>query len=61
MGGVAFGVPFIDEAAQPAYAAASANTVAVSLRINGSDQRVMIDPRVTLLDLLRERLGFNRH
>ncbi len=49
IGGVAFGVP--------AYAAASANGVAVSLRINGSEHRVTIDPRVTLLDLLRENLG----
>jgi xanthine dehydrogenase YagT iron-sulfur-binding subunit len=54
---IAFGVPLLDEVAQPAYAAASANAVAVSLRINGSDHRITIDPRVTLLDLLRERLG----
>lgn len=57
MGSIAFGLPLIDEAAPPAYAAASANRVAVSLRINGSDHRVTIDPRVTLLDLLRETLG----
>ena len=57
MGSMAFGVPLIDELAQPAYAAAAANAVAVSLRINGSDHRMTIDPRVTMLDLLRERLG----
>ena len=57
MGSIAFGLPLIDEAAPPAYAAASANRVAVSLRINGSDHRVTIDPPVTLLDLLRETLG----
>jgi xanthine dehydrogenase YagT iron-sulfur-binding subunit len=52
------GVPLIDAIAQPAYAgAASANAVEVSLRINGSEHRSAIDPRVTLLDLLRERLG----
>lgn len=57
MGSMAFGLPLIDAIAPPAHAAASANAVAVSLRINGSDHRVTIDPRVTLLDLLRERLG----
>jgi xanthine dehydrogenase YagT iron-sulfur-binding subunit len=57
IGSVAFGVPLIDEAAPPAYAAGSANAVEVTLRINGSDRRIIIDPRVTLLDLLRERLG----
>jgi xanthine dehydrogenase YagT iron-sulfur-binding subunit len=57
MGSVAFGVPLIDEAAPPAYAAAGANAVAVSLRINGLDHRITIDPPVTLLDLPRERLG----
>jgi xanthine dehydrogenase YagT iron-sulfur-binding subunit len=29
----------------------------VSLRINGSEHLLDVDPRVTLLDLLRERLG----
>ena len=57
MGTLAFGVPLIDEASPRAYAAASANAVGISLRINGSDHRTTIDPRVTLLDLLRERLG----
>ncbi len=57
MGGMALGFPLIDEMAPPVYAAASANAVAVSLRVNGSDQQITIDPRVTLLDLLRERLG----
>lgn len=57
MGTIAFGIPLLDEAAPPAYAAAGTNAVAVSLRINGSDHRITIDPRVTLLDLLRERLG----
>jgi xanthine dehydrogenase YagT iron-sulfur-binding subunit len=54
---LALGIPLIDEIAQPVYAAASANTVPLSLRINGAGHRIAIDPRVTLLDLLRERLG----
>jgi xanthine dehydrogenase YagT iron-sulfur-binding subunit len=57
LGTMAFGVPLLDEIAQPAHAAASANAVAVSLRINGQDHSATLDPRVTLLDLLRERLG----
>jgi xanthine dehydrogenase YagT iron-sulfur-binding subunit len=57
MGGAAFCLPLIDEMAPPAYAATSTNAVALSLHINGSDHRISIDPRVTLLDLLRERLS----
>jgi xanthine dehydrogenase YagT iron-sulfur-binding subunit len=57
MGGMALALPLLDEAAPPAYAATGPNTVAVSLRINSLDHRMTIDPRVTLLDLLRERLG----
>lgn len=30
----------------------------VTLRVNGDDRSLKIDPRVTLLDALRERLGF---
>ncbi len=41
--------------AQDAKAAAPA-TVNVLLRVNGADHQVMIDPRITLLDALRERL-----
>lgn len=29
----------------------------LSLRVNGGERRVEVDPRTTLLDLLRERLG----
>jgi xanthine dehydrogenase YagT iron-sulfur-binding subunit len=29
----------------------------ISLRVNGHERRLDVDPRVTLLDLLRERLG----
>jgi xanthine dehydrogenase YagT iron-sulfur-binding subunit len=41
--------------AQPAQAAAPA-TMNVLLRVNGTEHQVMIDPRTTLLDALRERL-----
>jgi xanthine dehydrogenase YagT iron-sulfur-binding subunit len=34
-------------------------TVEVSLRINGTDYHLAIEPRVTLLDALRERLGLS--
>jgi xanthine dehydrogenase YagT iron-sulfur-binding subunit len=33
------------------------SSVEVSLRVNGADFRVELEPRVTLLDALRERLG----
>jgi xanthine dehydrogenase YagT iron-sulfur-binding subunit len=42
----------VAQAANPAAAA----TVNVLLRVNGTDHQVMIDPRTTLLDALRERL-----
>jgi xanthine dehydrogenase YagT iron-sulfur-binding subunit len=42
-------------AAQPAQAATPA-TVNVLLRVNGTEHQLMIDPRATLLDALRERL-----
>ena len=46
------------EAAAAAQAAkpAAATSVNVLLRVNGTDHQVMIDPRTTLLDALRERL-----
>src|SRR5438105_8213523 len=37
--------------------AAGKNTVPVNIVINGQEHRVSLDPRVTLLDLLRENLG----
>ena len=36
---------------------AAANTIAVKLKINGAEKIVNVEPRVTLLDALRERLG----
>ena len=44
-------------AAEPsAPAAAAADAVDVHLKINGKDYALQLDPRVTLLDALRERL-----
>jgi xanthine dehydrogenase YagT iron-sulfur-binding subunit len=54
---LALSVPLLDELTPAVYAAPSPNDVAVSLRINGTEHRVTLDPRMTLLDLLRERLG----
>ena len=41
----------------PASASAPAPGVAVTLRINGGDHTLSLDPRTTLLDALREHLG----
>src|SRR5579863_8577754 len=57
VGSVVLGPPLIGEVAQPAQAAAGAYAVPLTIHINGAEQRMTIDPRVTLLDLLRERLG----
>ncbi|HWE75564.1 MAG TPA: (2Fe-2S)-binding protein [Stellaceae bacterium] len=35
---------------------AAASTVTVTLRVNGTDHRIEVDPRTTLLDALRDRL-----
>ncbi len=44
------------EAAEPVTVQAG-RTVPVALRINGKDYRLDLDPRVTLLDAMRERLA----
>jgi xanthine dehydrogenase YagT iron-sulfur-binding subunit len=57
-GGAVAAGPFAAEAeaaAQTAKPAAPAS-VNVHLRVNGTDHQMMIDPRTTLLDALRERL-----
>src|SRR2546423_4711088 len=41
--------------AAPIHDAAAA--IDVELRVNGASRRLLVDPRVTLLDALRERLG----
>ena len=43
-------------AAQPSIAAGSFESVPVGLTINGTRHDLMLDPRTTILDLLRERL-----
>jgi len=57
-GGAVAAAPLLREAeAQPvAEAARPAAGVSVLLRVNGTEHQMMIDPRATLLDTLRERL-----
>jgi xanthine dehydrogenase YagT iron-sulfur-binding subunit len=38
-------------------ARSGARTVEVDLRVNGAERRLVLDPRVTLLDALRDHLG----
>ena len=60
-GGVlAFGnvtIPRADAAAADAAPIAGTNGLPLTLRINGETRNVIADPRTTLLDVLRERLG----
>ena len=44
------------EGAQAAKPPAALGTMNVTLRVNGTEHQVMIDPRTTLLDAVRERL-----
>jgi xanthine dehydrogenase YagT iron-sulfur-binding subunit len=59
-GGALAGGQFMPEIAPPA-AAQTANPrpapLDISLRVNGADHRLSLDPRTTLLDALREHLG----
>ena len=43
-------------AAQPSTSLTTAEMVSVSLTVNGRLHTLMLDPRTTLLDLLREHL-----
>src|SRR5438045_2576781 len=45
------------ESASAPPAAAAPDVVEIELRVNGSVRRLAVDPRVTLLDALRERLA----
>src|SRR3954471_12914409 len=45
------------DAAETTAHDASADTVEVRLTINGRETKLQLDPRVTLLDALRDRLG----
>ncbi|HWE52186.1 MAG TPA: 2Fe-2S iron-sulfur cluster-binding protein [Bryobacteraceae bacterium] len=47
----------INDVAVPCQAASLGETLPVEIRINGGRHNLAIDPRVTLLDLLREHLG----
>ena len=55
-GGAVAAAPLLPEAEAQSPKSAAAANVNVLLRVNGSDHQVMIDPRTTLLDALRERL-----
>ena len=46
----------LDQAEAPSAAGAASDSVKVNLKINGKDYALDVDPRVTLLDALRERL-----
>lgn len=43
--------------AEPARTVAGGASVEITLSVNGQRRRVVVEPRVTLLDALRERLG----
>ena len=59
-GGAVAAGPFVSEAEAQSVAQASKPAAGASmnvlLRVNGAEHQVMIDPRTTLLDTLRERL-----
>jgi xanthine dehydrogenase YagT iron-sulfur-binding subunit len=46
----------VDQAGATSAAGAASDSVKVNLKINGKDYALDVDPRVTLLDALRERL-----
>lgn len=49
--------PVAAAAAEPAPPVAGGASVEINLSVNGRRRRVVVEPRVTLLDALRERLG----
>ena len=58
-GGIILGAPLAGDAATLERESATADrAIGVELVINGQRQRFSLDPRVTLLDLLREHLSF---
>jgi xanthine dehydrogenase YagT iron-sulfur-binding subunit len=61
-GGAVVGGQFMPEAIPPAMAqgadTASSPTLEVALRVNGTEHRLALDARTTLLDALREHLHF---
>jgi aerobic-type carbon monoxide dehydrogenase small subunit (CoxS/CutS family) len=62
-GSVAAATPATAEAAAappagaPPVAVAAGRSVEITLSVNGTSRRVVVEPRVTLLDALRDRLG----
>jgi xanthine dehydrogenase YagT iron-sulfur-binding subunit len=54
-GGAVAAGPFLPGAV-PAASAQSSDSVNISLRVNGTEHRLALDPRTTLLDALREHL-----
>ncbi|MFZ2081608.1 MAG: aldehyde dehydrogenase iron-sulfur subunit, partial [Xanthobacteraceae bacterium] len=52
------GYPLLAQADTLSDAGASPNLVTVGLGINGRAHTLTLDPRTTLLDALREHLGF---
>src|SRR6266480_2666393 len=57
VGGTAVGAPVTGAVDTVDQEAAGADLVDVMLEVNGQRRRLRVDPRVTLLDALRERLG----
>jgi len=55
-GGTVFYIPMISATAAPYYTVSSKNLVSTDLIVNGQKRRLTLDPRVTLLDALREHL-----
>src|SRR5258708_5201824 len=55
-GALAFGTPLTDT--RPVSPQDASDKVALEVLINGQKHQLTLDPRVTLLDLLREQLGF---
>ncbi len=61
LGAVAISRPWLARAAEPPPPAAAKTsppgTIDLTLRVNGQDHPLTVEPRVTLLDALRDRLG----
>ncbi len=60
LGGGALGVGVLEDEAQaqqPASAVAGPGPVPITLQINGKPYKITVEPRVTLLDALRDRLN----
>jgi xanthine dehydrogenase YagT iron-sulfur-binding subunit len=47
----------VDPSEEPAYPRADAVAVALTLTVNGREQRLLVDSRASLLDTLRDHLG----